>query len=1552
MGNETIPLEEDAIEQIGVVGLAGRFPGAKNIEEFWHNLRNGLDSISRFRDQELQSLGIDPAVLSHPNYVKAKGVLEGIELFDASFFGSSPKEAEVMDPQHRIFLESAWEALENAGYDPSTYAGPIGVFAGASMNYYIFNVYSQGESKDTADDYQRLIGNDKDFLTTRVSHKLNLKGPSVNVQTGCSTSLVAVQLACQSLLNYQCSVALAGGVCINARQRGGYFYQEGGIPSPDGYCRAFDSKAEGTVLSDGVGIVVLKRLSEALADGDTIYAVIKGSAINNDGSVKVSFTAPSVDGQAEVIAFAQALSGVPVDTISYIEAHGTGTSLGDPIEIAALTQAFGGSTDKKGFCAIGSVKTNIGHLDTAAGVASLIKTVLALRYKEIPPSLYFEKPNPNIDFEKSPFYVATKLSEWKVDGFPRRAGVSSFGIGGTNAHAVLEEAPVVEASGKSRPWQLLVLSAQTSTALDKMTTNLLEHLKQHLDLNLADVAYTLHRGRKAFDHRRMIVCQSLEDAMTSLQTGDPKRVWTSFQEPTNRDIVFMFSGQGAQYVNIGLELYTTETTLQKEIDHCSEILQPHLSLDLRDVLYPAEQDVEAATQKLNQTFITQPALFVIEYALAKLWMSWGVHPEALVGHSIGEYVAACLAGVFSLEDALSLVATRGRLIQEVPGGSMLAVFLSGKEIQPLLGEKVSLAAINGPSLCTLSGEKEPIENLEKELAKKDVPCRRLHTSHAFHSKMVEPILDAFAEQVKKVRLHPPQIPFLSNVTGTWITSDQAMNPGYWARHVRQTVRFSDCVQELLKEPNRVLLEVGPGQTLASLARQHQNKSKEQIILSSTRHPKEQQSDIAFILTTLGKLWLAGMQVDWSAFYKHERRHRLPLPTYPFERQRYWVEPQEETEPVLARQRVSHKKPDIAEWFYVPSWKRSPALKQFVRTVCMEESLSWLLFVDECGLGSKLSKQLEQQGHEVIAVQVGGRFEPVGKQAFAINPQVKEDYEALIKELRTLDKLPQKIIHLWSVTPNDYLPSGIESFNRFQDLGFYSLIFLTQALAKQHMTQAIELEVVTNHLHEVADEGGLLCAEKATVLGPCKVIPQEYANMTCRNIDLGVGGSEEKRIEQLLHELTAGLTDSTVAYRGKHRWVQIFEPVKLKGTVEARPRLREGGVYLITGGLGGMGMALAEYLAGAVKAKLVLTGRSGAPAKEQWQQWLATHPEADAVSRKIRKVQALEELGAEVLIISADVANEDQMQRGIAQAEERFGAINGVIHAAGIVGEASIQEISRGLCEQQFQSKANGLFVLEKVLEGKAIDFCLLASSLSSVLGGLGFVGYAAANLFMDAFVHRRNQAHCPPWISVDWDAWQFQDESVQSTGVGADLAELSIKPKEGGEAFRLILSVDLGSQIVVSTGDLQARLNKWIKLESLREPEETKKVEVSSRYCRPDLSSVYVVPGNRTEQSIAEIWQELLSIEKVGIHDNFFELGGDSLLATGVIARLRSAFPVELSVSTLFERPTVHSLSELILDGDKRASSFEESRSRGQKRKQRKRQRMIPEKAKTIACRI
>lgn len=879
-------------QEIAIIGMAGRFPGARNVEQLWQNLRDGIETITIFSDEELLAAGISPAMLDNPHYVKAKGMLEDIDLFDASFFGFTPREAEILDPQQRLFLECAWEVLESAGYNPATFAGRIGVYAGASMSsYLLFHLYTNRELVESMGGFQLMIGNDKDFLPTRVSYKLNLTGPSVNVNTTCSSSLVAVHFASQSLLNGECDMVLAGGVSITATRKAGYIHQEGGIASPDGHCRAFDRKAQGTVDGNGVGVVALKRLADALADGDTIHAVIKSSAINNDGALKIGYTAPSVRGQAGVIAEALALSGVDPESITYIEAHGTGTALGDPIEMDALTQVFSARTPRKGFCAIGSVKTNIGHLGAAAGVAGLIKTVLSLKHKMVPPSLHFEQPNPRIDFANSPFYVNASLAEWQTEKTPRHAGVSSFGLGGTNAHMILEEALPQEPSGSARRWQLLILSAKTATALENATAQLATYLRQHPDLPLPDVAYTLQVGRQTFARRRMLVCQSREEAIQALETDDTRYVFTHVQESDERPVVFLFPGQGTQYVYMAEELYQQEPLFREQVDRCAMTLKKHLRIDLRDILYPASGQSAAAEQQLRQTWLTQPALFVIEYALAQLWLTWGIRPEAMIGHSIGEYVAACLAGVLSLEDALTLVAARGRLMQELPEGAMLSIALAEQDLAPLLNQELSLAAHNGPTHCTVSGPPTAIVNLQTRLSAQGIDCHRLHTSHAFHSSMLDPILEPFREIVSTVQLKAPAIPYLSNVTGTWITASETTDPGYWTRQLRQSVRFAEGLRELLKEPERILLEVGPGHGLSSLIRQQIGPVAQRVVLSSVRHPRDAGSDEILLLSTAGKLWLAGAPLDWQKLYTHERRYRLPLPTYPFERQRYWIDSQ-------------------------------------------------------------------------------------------------------------------------------------------------------------------------------------------------------------------------------------------------------------------------------------------------------------------------------------------------------------------------------------------------------------------------------------------------------------------------------------------------------------------------------------------------------------------------------------------------------------------------------------------------------------------------------------
>ena len=890
--------DEQSLEGIAIIGMAGRFPGAESVEKFWANLVAGRESISFFNDDELAASGLDAAELKRRGqYVAARGVLKDADCFDAAFFGVNPKEAEVMDPQQRVFLEACWAALERAGYAPDKMAGTVGVFAGASSNTYVHHALEpRPELMELVGSDLVMYGNDKDYLTTRVAYKLGLKGPALNVATACSTSLVAVGQACQSLLMFQCDVALAGGVSVRVPQQRGYYYDEGNIGSPDGHTRTFDAKAEGTTFSNGVGVVVLKRLEDAVKDGDQIYAVIKGVGLNNDGSQRVSFGAPGVEGQSEAVAMAQALAGVDPETITYVEAHGTATPLGDPIEVAGLTKAFRMGTQAKQFCAIGSVKSNIGHLDVAAGVAGLIKTALALHNKIIPATMHFTKPNPKLEIEKTPFYVNASLQEWRNKGdAPRRAGISSFGSGGTNAHLVLEEAPPIEPSGPSRPWQLLVLSAKTPDALERATQNLAEHLKtiaargegskQHSAL--ADAAFTLQTGRSEFAHRRVMACADAVEGALALEAKDPKRVFTHHQKLVDAPVVFMFPGQGAQYAGMGAELYRTEPAFRAEVDRCAELLKPELKADIREVMFPAEGANKKSDELLKQTRFTQPALFVIEYALAKLWMSWGIKPSAMIGHSVGEYVAGCLAGVFTLEDALTLIARRAALVQAQPGGAMLAIRVPEKEVLPLLNPELAIAAINSPNLCVVSGSNEAIGKLEEELSEKKIAARRLQTSHAFHSPMMEPVLAPFTELLRKIKFGEPQIPYVSNVTAKWITPAEAKSPEYWAGHVRQTVRFADSVAELMKDSKYVLLEVGPGQTLSTLARQHPSKASEQTVLASLAMTGEQEPH--GLLDTLGRLWMNGVSVDWPQFYVNERRRRAVLPTYPFERKRYWPE---------------------------------------------------------------------------------------------------------------------------------------------------------------------------------------------------------------------------------------------------------------------------------------------------------------------------------------------------------------------------------------------------------------------------------------------------------------------------------------------------------------------------------------------------------------------------------------------------------------------------------------------------------------------------------------
>ncbi|HEX4966671.1 MAG TPA: amino acid adenylation domain-containing protein [Thermoanaerobaculia bacterium] len=1383
----------DPLEGIAIIGMAGRFPGARNVGQFWENLKNGVESIRFFSEDELLAAGVDQALLRHAAYVRAAPVLDDIEGFDASFFGFSPREAELIDPQHRLFLECAWEACESAGYAPHTLSARTGVFAGAGASYYALANLGAMSS------LQAFLGNEKDYLATRVAYKLDLKGPAIGVQTACSSALVAVHLACQNLLQFDCDLALAGGVNVRVPHLSGYLYQEEGIYSPDGHCRAFDAAGQGTVFGSGAGVVLLKRLAEAVADRDFIFAVIKGAAINNDGAAKAGYTTPSQDGQAEVIALAQALAGVEPETVTYIEAHGTGTPLGDPIELAALEEVFRERARKQHRCAIGSVKTNVGHLDAAAGIAGLVKTALAMHHRLLPPSLNFDTPNPRIDFAASPFYVNRALAAWETGDMPRRAGVSSFGIGGTNAHVVLEEAPPRAGSSQRRPCQLFVLSANTRTALDRATVELGEHLRTHPDLCPGDVSYTLQVGRRTADHRRILVCRDLEDAAQALETLDPKRLFTSVQPRKDRPVSFLFPGQGAQFPGMARELYQLEGSFRGQIDRSAELLLPLLGIDLRCLLDPRAEEAEAAGIRLDQTGLTQPVLFAVEHALARLLIGWGMRPAAMIGHSVGEYVAACLAEVFSLEDGLRLVAARARLMQTLPGGAMLATRLSEDEARTLLSGGLSLAAVNGPASTVFAGPVEEIAALESRLSAAGRPTRRLRTSHAFHSAAMDPILEAFAAEVRRVRLAPPKIPYVSNVTGRWIESSEAMDPLYWARHLRATVRFGDSLGELARAGLGVLFEVGPGKTLTALAK---SSLADAAAIPAMRSREDKRTDLAVLLQAVGQLWLAGAAVDWAAVRSPERPGRVPLPTYPFERQRYWIEPASPAREAGTGHGAERRA--LADWFSLPTWQRSLAPRQAVAG-SLAGGRRWLLFADPAGLGARLASRLTALGQDVTTVLPGGGFARLERKVFSLDPAAAEGYVSLLRELDRSGSLPEIVVHLWTVTPQTAPQLDPAAGSGQERLGFYSLLFLAQALGKQSPDAQVRLAVVSNGLHEVIGDEVLEVA-KALVLGPCRVTPQEYPQISCSSIDVRLAdfasAGEEASIDRLLAEILSQPAAAVVALRGGSRWLPAYESLRLEEGPANRTRLREGGVYLITGGLGGIGLVLAEHLARSVRARLVLAGRSSLPPREDWNARLASGLD-ERTGRRIRTLQRIEELGSDVLVASLDVSDAGQVQALVAEARRRFGAIHGVIHAAGVPGGGLIQGKSYEAAAAVLLPKVRGTLTLEAALRGEELDFFLLCSSTIGLTGGVGQVDYCAANSFVDAFARARSAAGGGFTVAIAWDRWEKVGMAVETNGESRPAAESDSRP--AGHPFLGRLIADDGERSVYLTRFSAAR---------------------------------------------------------------------------------------------------------------------------------------------------
>ncbi|MGB8845256.1 MAG: SDR family NAD(P)-dependent oxidoreductase, partial [Terracidiphilus sp.] len=1070
---------------IAIVGMAGRFPGARNTAEFWRNLRDGVESIRDLTDAELLAAGAAAEDLANPDYVRRAAILEDVPLFDAAFFGFSPRDASIMDPQHRHFLECAWEALEDAAHPPQQFPGSIGVFAGSGMNtYLIHNLLANRRLLASAGLFQlKQTGNDKDVLATRVSYQLDLRGPSINVQTACSTSLVATHMACQSLLNFECDMALAGGVTIEIPHGLGYIYREGEILSRDGHCRSFDASSSGTVFASGLGIVVLRRLEDALEDHDHIRAVILGSAINNDGARKVGYLAPSVEGQAEVIREALDYAGVPASSISYVETHGTGTRVGDPIEVRALTQAFGDS-GRRGTTAIGSLKSNVGHLDAAAGVSGLIKTTLALEHAQIPASLHFEKINPHIEFEGNPFYVSSKLADWPSTGTPRRAGVTSLGIGGTNAHVIVEEAPAVSLIREQKPYQILTVSAKTEAAADQAFANLAAHLVKHPELNLADVAFTCQLGRTAFPHRRAVVLEDTRESIAALVGLDRKRLITGTGGRSAP--VFFFSGQGSQYANMGRELCEQESVYREALDLCEK--------------------------------------------------------------------------------------------------------------------------------------------------------------------------------------HP-------------------------------------------------------------------------------REPRENGSALRCALETLGQLWTLGVNVDWSKLHAPGSVQRVSLPTYPFERQKFWIEPDKITQgtqpaPAPASSSDSTVDTDSADEpisLYRCAWKSTPLL-----TTHAAAPGPWLLFRDAFGLADEIARYLKAAKQEFTVVEPGGSFKQLQHGRYALRPAVRPDYDALVAALLESGGAPRKMVHLWSLAAEASETPLQETLDR----SFYSPLYLAQALAAQDL-QGMQLALVSNHMQQV-DAEPVCNPARAVLLGPARVIHKELPGFFSKAIDVQFdAGKTAECAAQLVAEMNGAFENSTVAWRGGERFTETLEPLQLSGARE-HPRLERGGVYFITGGLGGLGLTVAEHLAREFQARLVLVSRSTLPPEAQWESALQESARSETEKERLRKLVAIRSLAGGLLVMQADVTSLDEMKAVVAETRRRFGKISGVFHAAGVLDDGPLMLKTADRAARVLDPKVRGTLVLGEVLRDEPLDCFVLFSTISSILPPAGQVDYAAANAFLDAFAVSRKG----PVIVINWGAWR------------------------------------------------------------------------------------------------------------------------------------------------------------------------------------------------------
>ncbi|UKD56908.1 amino acid adenylation domain-containing protein [Amycolatopsis sp. FU40] len=1344
--------EKPSDTDIAVVGMACRYPGASSPEEYWRVLLEGLETISTATPDEIRAAGFGDDAFAE-DFVPRGGALAGIEYFDAGYFGYSPSEAALIDPQQRLFLECSAEALQRAGHDPEQFDGGIGVYAGVGHSDYMWNnTFVNQETVPNSNGAHLLISWDKDHMATRVSYKLNLRGPAMTVQTACSTSLVATHVAARALLSGECDMALAGGASILIPNVG-YKWVEGGIFSPDGHCRPFDAASQGTLPGSGVGVVVLRRLADALADGDPVHAVIRGSAINNDGSAKVGYTAPGVAGQVEVIRKALAAADVEPGSIGLIEAHGTGTVLGDPIEVTALTQAFTGPGPlPPASCALGSAKSNFGHLGTAAGVAGLMKAALAVEHGVVPPSLHFERPNPNTDLEGSPFFVSSEPAAFPGEG-PRRAGVTALGIGGTNAHVVLEQPPARQPSTPGRGWQVLPLSARSRGALETAAKELADHLAGTPDIDLADVAYTLQLGRTALDQRRVVLARTTAEAAGLARDGGEEFVRVRESGDAQSSWTLVLPGGFPVVPGRAAKLYWRLPVIRSAVDECSELLAPGLGADLREAVFLASAD-----EPVDPRF-EHPARFVTLYALARGLVELGLRPDEIAASGAGELVAACLTGVLDLPQAVAVLLGQGA---------------------PEVGAA-------------------------------------------------------------------PETPWSSVACDGFVTEDELADPEFWTSGIWAGGDFGEVLEPLLDDPAQVLVVAG-----ATAWAPGWEQPAGELVEVLPQDSADAEYDFA---AALGRLWLSGATVRWKSLFEGQRRKRLLLPAYPFERSRYWLEPPADAKPSAIAVPAGERAADPADWFYAPSWKRA------ARPVAAGAGGTWLV----AGTDTIAGEVAELGASRVIPVHWGRSFADLGEDGYLVDPESPADWESLVQALRDAGETPDRIVHGAGALDEDAAPGGYDSF--------LAVLFHARALAKAGI--AANLSVLAVSGLAIADEPRV-APERGMISGLLRVVAQEAPGLRCRFVDAAPAGTGKRRsrlLGRLSAEVLAG-EEPCVAYRGEHRWVPGYAAIPLPEAGSSM--LRPDGCYLIVGGLGRMGSEIARELAG---ARIGLIRRSA--------------PTAD----ETRAIRELESAGSEVAAIAADVADEAAFGEAVARLEERLGRFDGVFHAAGVVSGDRLVPVAGATAESvraDLAAKADGAAVLARVFAGRELDFVFLCSSISSVLGGAGFGAYAAAAVYAELFAAQQSIAGETPWLAVAWDSWRAG-------------GKLGLDGGEAREVLRRVLAADPLPQLVVSTGNLPARI-----AEAAGGPETgaAERETGETVYPRPDLATEYLAPRDETERRIAGLWQGLLGIDRVGVRDNFFELGGHSLLAVRLVSALQAEFgDTTVSLATVLKATTVELLA-------------------------------------------